>query len=42
MTIFFVLCGLLHTVDGILFIVKDENGTSVQKLTKVHATYLKK
>jgi hypothetical protein len=34
--LFFILCGSFRMVDGTLFMFKDEDGTSVEKLTKVH------
>jgi hypothetical protein len=33
---FFASCGLFRIVDGISFIAKDRDGTSIQKLTEVH------
>jgi hypothetical protein len=36
MPLFFIPCGSFRIVDGTLFMFKDEDGTSIEKLSKVH------
>jgi hypothetical protein len=40
--LFFAPCTSFHITDGTSFMAKDGDGTSVQKLTEVHISTLKK
>jgi hypothetical protein len=41
-TLFFAPCGSFQIANGMSFMAKDTNGTSIQKFMEVHVSTLKK